>query len=66
MTEINAPGCDFCHIGAMGSKQFTPDGHGWIKHLQNTGRLAKPCRLETIDLYDRAGNFMQKYTHCVP
>lgn len=59
--------CNFCHIGQMGSKNFTQDGQEYCRYLKNNGLIAaRQCRNETITLYDGQGNFVENYTHCVP
>ncbi len=67
--------CNFCHVGTPGNKVFNNDGYAYAKGLVaqnllaqsvfNTLTLQKPCRLQTIKLYDQNGNFKQDYTHCV-
>lgn len=73
MDEIRAPDCTFCHVGAMGSKSFTQDGQIFKEKLIRDRRLrpdaapaGQPCNMQTINLFDQQGNFMQKWTHCVP
>jgi hypothetical protein len=59
--------CNFCHIGQMNSKQFTSDGVQYCQYLKSQGTLPPPqCAIQTIDLYDNVGNFLQTYSHCVP
>ena len=58
--------CGFCHVGTMTSKKFTQNGRDYLKYLRNNNLLPKACTMQTINLYDRQGKFVRKYTHCVP
>ncbi|MEB4591117.1 hypothetical protein VSS37_09020 [Candidatus Thiothrix sp. Deng01] len=60
--------CAFCHIGEMGSKNFTSDGLEYCKYLKKNGILpaSSSCTRKALDLYDASGNYIGNYTVCVP
>lgn len=60
--------CAFCHVGTMGSRNFTTDGLEYCKYLKNNGRLpvSGACTNRRLELFDAAGNSVGTHTICVP